>query len=45
MSHSVFVIGDSAGSLNGEYLLDYQDYDPNSSVKLPGRLRLNLSTK
>ncbi len=31
----VFVVGDSPESMNAEYLLDYQDYDPQSPIRLP----------
>ena len=31
----VFVIGDSKSSMNAEYLLDYHDYDPESTIGLP----------
>ena len=31
----IFAIGDSKDSMNAEYILDYQDYDPQSDIKLP----------
>jgi hypothetical protein len=31
----VFVIGDSPESMNAEYILDYQNYDPQSVIRLP----------
>ena len=31
----VFVIGDSPKSMNAEYTLDYQDFDPQAHVGLP----------
>ena len=31
----IFMIGDSKESMNAEYVLDYQDYDPHSAIKLP----------
>jgi hypothetical protein len=43
----VFVIGDSPESMNAEYILDYQDYDPQSVIRLPINAdeRLSLLTK
>ena len=31
----IFMIGDSSDSKNAEYVLDSQDYDPDSAIKLP----------
>jgi hypothetical protein len=31
----VFVVGDSPESMNAEYILDYQDYDPKANIGLP----------
>lgn len=31
----IFIIGDSPDSMNSQYLLDYQDYDPQSTLDLP----------
>ena len=43
----VFAIGDSPESMNAEYILDYQDYDPQSVIRLPINAdeRLSLLTK
>jgi hypothetical protein len=35
MSSFIFMVGDSKESMNAEYILDYQDYDPHSDIKLP----------
>jgi hypothetical protein len=43
----IFMVGDSKESMNAEYILDYQDYDPHSDIKLPinAAERLSLLAK
>lgn len=43
----IFMVGDSKESMNAEYVLDYQDYDPNSDIRLPinAAERLSLLAK